>query len=270
MGMLVTKADGRTEKFDRKKIAKTCINAGLPAAKAEAVAKYIEKSVTDGTATHRIYQMILTELRKYDERTPLIYRLREAVARLDPEAFEIFIVKVLEAYGYKCEWNVIIDGEIIEHQVDITAKNGGSYMVECKKHFNPHRDCGLGEIMEVWARLDDINRGRSRHFDAAWVITNTKFSEHAKKYAKGKEMRLTGWRHKGRDSLERLLHSKKIYPVTILGIDGKTTGRLVQNGFIGLNDVISRREELYKTGVDKKTASKIISQAKTLINNKSQ
>ncbi|MBI5347349.1 MAG: restriction endonuclease [Candidatus Aenigmarchaeota archaeon] len=262
--MFVIKANGESEKFDKKKIIRTCMRAELPMKEAKEVANKIEKNVTSGTSTKRIYKLILKELQKYSEKSMFVYRIREAIARMDSEVFEKFVEKLLEEHGYMCSWNRIIKGEIVEHQVDLIAKNEMSYLVECKKHANPHRDCGLGETMEVWARLDDINRGGRNHFDKAWIITNTKFSEHAKRYAEGKKIRLTGWRYKEEDSLENLVKAKKLYPVAILSIDKRTVSMLEKNGFITIKDVIKNEKKL-GSKFGKKLAYEIVQQSGKLL-----
>ncbi len=262
--MYVIKANGERQRFDKNKIVKTCIRAELSVDDAKKIANIVEKKVKEGTTTRKIYDMILQEMEKFNQKAPFLYRLRESVARLDPEIFEIYVEKLLEEHGYKCEWNKIIKGEVVEHQVDIIAKNKMNYLVECKKHFNPHRDCGLGETMEVWARLDDINRGSKYKFGKAWIITNTKFSEHAKRYANGKGMRLTGWKYRGSDSLEKMVQTKKFYPVTILRTDKRTIGVLANNGFVSIKQVVYDEKRFRKLRIINNHED-ILKQAKSIL-----
>ena len=213
--MYVIKADGSKQEFSEAKIVNTCVRAGVPQDAAVKIAKKISSSLTNGATTHTIYTMIVDELDTLD--TGSMFMLREAVANLDPESFEIYIKKILEAHGYKCAWNKLIKGKYVEHQVDVIASKEKNFVVECKRHFNPHRFTGLGICLQVQARLSDIMAGKSEYnFDAAWVVTNTKFSDHAKHYAKGIGIRLTGWRYENEFSLENLIQNKKMLPVTLL------------------------------------------------------
>jgi hypothetical protein len=240
----VIKADGRREEFEAGKIIRTCIRAGAKEKEAEAIAGIIKRSIKEGDSTHKIYRMIIAELDKKEDKTSLVYRLREATAILDSISFELYVKAILNANGYNCKWDNIIKGRFVEHQVDIVAeKEGRLYLVECKHHKNHHRFCGLGNVLEVQARLEDIadgfrNRDNRYEFDAAWVITNTKFSDHAKKYAKGKCIRLTGWRSKN-FPLEKMAEENKVFPITILK-DLPLHKRLLLQGIVTLQDLTEK------------------------------
>jgi hypothetical protein len=255
--MNVIKADGTKERFDRAKIINTCLRAGADKGTAEMVANKIGKTISDNTTTHDIYHMILKELERLEDRSSLLFRLRESVALLDSESFELYIKKVLEASGFKCEWNKKVKGYFVEHQVDIIAHEQNKYgsviyLVECKRHFNPHRFTGLGTCLQVQARFEDLLDGfkakrNSTKFDSAWIATNGKFSDHAKMYAKGKNMRLTGWHYEERWELERLIQSKGIFPITILD-NNQEVKELLAKKIITINDFLkskySRRKNM--------------------------
>jgi transcriptional regulator NrdR family protein len=241
--MYVTKTDGRKEPFRRNKIIRTCLRAGVDAKTANDIADKIERSIADGFPTRKIYDMILTELDRRPGRPSFVYRLREAVAEIDLLGFELFVKKVLEAHGYQCEWEKIIHGKSVEHQVDIIARKNRLFLVECKRHDNPHRLCGLGIVLQVQARFEDIHDGflsglHDYDFNRAWLINNTKFSEHAKRYANAKNIRLSGWSYRGNDSLEKLIESKKMYPVTILKIKKSVKTMLLNNNVVTVYDVL--------------------------------
>ena len=191
--MLVTKFNGRKEEFQKEKIINTCVRAGASQDVAQKIANEIEGKAYDGITTKEIYAMIKKLLDSYETIAGRVYTLREAIANLDPMIFEIFVKRILENYGYICEYNKIIRGLAVEHQVDIVArtKEQELILVECKRHRNPHRFCGLDTCLQVYARLEDILDGVKNNlniyeFNHAWIITNTKFSEHAKQYAKAK------------------------------------------------------------------------------------
>ncbi|HIG96745.1 MAG TPA: hypothetical protein HA230_00135 [Candidatus Aenigmarchaeota archaeon] len=245
--MYIIKADGRKEEFSEEKIVGTCVRAGVSNAVARRIAKKVAGSVQNGTTTHKIYTTILDELDKASGHS--LFALREAVANLDPTTFELYVKKVLEAHGYKCTWNKLIQGMYVEHQVDLIATKEKTFLIECKRHFNPHRFTGLGICLQVDARLNDIvtgsKNGKNNYkFDAAWVVTNTKFSEHAKLYAKGIGIRLTGWRYEKEFSLETLIQSKKVLPVTILKTDIAVHHQLINKKIITLQDLLREKPKI--------------------------
>ena len=249
--MYVLKKDGRKDIFNKAKIIATCMRAGAAEKTASAIADKIASSISDGTSTHAIYRMVLDELEKRSGASKFLFQLRDAIANLDSQSYEIYAKKLLESHGYACEWNKIIEGNSVEHQVDIVAKSrpgashSGLFLVECKKHFNPHRFCGLGTILQVQARLEDIIDGfaagrNSYNFTQAWVFNNTKFSEHAKRYAEKKNILLTGWRYKDKLSIESMSQKTKTFPITILNPDISDQVKLLQQGIITCNDLLTK------------------------------
>ncbi len=245
--MYVIKADGRKEEFSEEKIIQTCMRAGVSAETAKSIAKKVKAAFPAGTTTHKIYSFVLDELDRIGDTG--LFTLRESVASLDPTSFEIYVKKVLEAHGYKCAWNKLIQGRYVEHQVDILAFKEKNFIVECKRHFNPHRFTGLGICLQVDARLNDLrlggNSGKNKYnIDAAWIVTNTKFSEHAKHYAKGTGIRLSGWRYEEEFSLEKLIQSKKVLPVTLLKMDPAQLRTFVQKNIITLDDLMREKPKV--------------------------
>ncbi len=264
--ILVKKADGRKEVFDPKKIINTCMRAGLSRKAAEGIVRKVVPKFYEGIRTRDIYAMVLKELERTEDRSSMVFRLREAVSQMPSDKFELYVKKILESLGYKCQWNVLVKGKCVEHQIDIIAEKAGKkYLVECKHHINPHRFCGLGIILQVQARLEDIKDGfaerkNSIDFRKAWIITNTKFSEHAKSYAEGKSLLLSGWKYKPRMSLEDMIQEKRLYPVSIITMDKLLKKKLLDQGILTVQDAMANI-----TGIDKKSADYIRSQARLLL-----
>lgn len=264
----VTKFDGRREEFDREKIVRTCLRVGVSREGALKIAESIEKSAFDGISTSEIYSSVKKELSRFEKTTAMVYGLREAVSSMDPKIFEIYVKKLLEASGYKCEYDRIIPGLCVEHQVDVIATKGTEHLVECKRHHNPHRFCGLGVCLQVQARLEDIMDGyrsgaNKENFSRAWIITNTKFSDHAKKYANAKKIKLTGWKYPDKESFEILADSARAYPVTMLKAKKETIDRLISSGIITIHDMSG--DSLSHAGIERSIASRLLSQKSAIL-----
>lgn len=263
--MLVTKFDGRKEEFQREKIINTCIRAGALQEVAIKIADEIESKAYDGITTKEIYELIKRLLEKHEATSAKIYALRESIANLDPFIFEIFIKRVLESYEYVCEYNKLIQGLAVEHQIDIVArsKTNELILVECKRYRNPHRFCGLDTCLQVYARLQDILDGFNKNkniynFKRAWIMTNTKFSEHAKQYAKEKEIILTGWKYPENEGLEILIQKKAIYPVNILKTKKKIIEKIIQSGIVIIREL--DEDKLRKIGISESIIRSLIKQ----------
>ena len=243
----VTKADGTKQEFDAEKILQTCLRAGLSKKEAAGVASAVRKKAYDGIRTREIFRLIEDEIgTKHEKSAYNAYniRLRDAIADLDPVSFEGYAKKVLEMSGYGAEWNTIVKGRYVEHQIDVIASKAGKrFLVECKHHFNPHRFTGLGTCLQVQARMEDINAARHL-FDCSWIFTNNKFSEHAKKYARGIGIRLTGWRYERKFSIESMVRGSGMFPVTVLRAGKEEARRLLRKNIITIGDLEERGKDV--------------------------
>lgn len=265
--VFIIKFDGRKEEFDREKIIRTCLRVGVGREKSEELARKIESSVKDGMTTKEIYKNLMKELKSFEKKAAAAYSIREIVSELPPDIFELFVKKILETHGYKCNHNVLIKGLCVEHQVDIIARNDWNYLVECKRHRNPHRFCGLITSLQVYARFEDIKDGfksgkNVENFDRAWIITNTKFSDHAIQYAQAKNIMLTGWNFPHEMSFAKMIDDKLLYPITVLRIKKSDIERLFAKGIITIHDI---EEKNLRECIDEKTTKNIIDQKKRLL-----
>lgn len=250
--MYVIKSDGRKEEFDEKKVYRSCIRSGASKKQAQEVVNFIRKDLYDGVTTKEIYSKVREKLKEINPKHSMKYSLREALSELGPEAFEVYISNLLEENGYKCEWNVLIKGASVEHQIDIVAtKDGKAYLVECKRHERFQRFSGLKTILQIHARLQDIKKGYNEktcdyNFNSAWIITNTKFSQHAIDYAKANKIKLTGWKYPKNQGIEKLVNDSKSYPITVLHVKDEYKTKLNNNKIVSVGMFMHSNEEEIK------------------------
>lgn len=195
----VRKFDGQKEPFDRQKALNSILRAGASKKNAPLVLAKIENRLYPGISTKEIYGFLHQELKQSGLKPESkFFRLREALGKMPPMDFEKLVAQILSLERFNSEWNVFLQGYCTEHQIDVLASNKGQfYLVEVKRRRNPHRDTGLGEVIELWGRFKDIgeNSKNERTIKEAWLITNTKFSLHAKKFARCRGIKLLGWRY---------------------------------------------------------------------------
>ena len=241
----IVKADGSTRQFSFKKLVNSVKRSGASSVIAKDVATAVLKKLPPKVTTNQIYDLIYKELRGARMHpVAQIYSLRRSLSDLSPEEWEKYTAKLFSYYGYKTEWNKIIPGAAVEHQVDVVATKGNKqWLIECKHHYSFHNDTGLGEVLRVQARLEDIQDGYKKkttkyNFSGAWLVVNTKFSDHAKRYSAAKGLKLSGWRYPDQYSLERLIQDQSVFPVTILNVDKKTQNFLLHNGIITIQDLL--------------------------------
>lgn len=198
----VTKQSGKREPYRAQKVLDSIVRSRVEPNRAQEILAKVESRLFDGISTGELYRLVSRQIVSEGlKEASSLYRLREALAAMDSIDFEEFIRNILAAQGYEAEWNVVVPGACVEHQGDVIARDqqGRTYWVEVKHHVQYHRDTDLGTVVELWGRLQDLEEGlrQNKHryrFANAWLITNTKFSEHARRYAACKKLRLTGWR----------------------------------------------------------------------------
>ena len=270
MSIFVIKADGSRQLFDREKVVRTCIRMCA----SREIAEEIEMKIYEGIETSKILQMIFRLLSKYKREVKHIICLRRSLSLLNPKPdFERFIQILLSEHGYEVTPNKILRGKCVEHEVDaIVRKNGITYFIEVKHHYNYHSYTGLDESRIARAILEDVTEGyqlglNDSRIDKAMIICNTKFSDHAKRYAECRGISQIGWNSPPYRSLQTLIEEKKLYPITCLkGIRTTTKEKLASAGIILLKQLTEiSPEELMKTGISKKTLDSMIKKARTLI-----
>ena len=275
MAIFVTKADGTKELFDREKVVRACLRMGATGQVAETIAEKIEMNLYDGVETRKILQMIFRQLSRHEPAVKHKIDLRKALSLMKPKPdFEFFIQTLLSEHGYEVTPNQIVNGKCVEHEVDAIARRDGlTYIVEVKHHFNYHILTGLDVSRVVRAVFEDVTEGfelglNSLKIDKAMIVCNTKFSEHAKRYAECRGIKHIGWNSPPDLNLQTMIAEKKLYPTTYLkGLTITTTERLAQAGIVLLKQLTAKdpRELRGETRLPKETLDVIIKRARMIV-----
>jgi len=196
----VTKHNGSQQVYDQSKVINALKNSGIQDDRIPVILFEIEKTLYPGIATNEIYKKLHQEIaQKVSQTDAQFFRAREGLAKVGSFVFEKLISEILTTQGYNCTWNVMVPGFCIEHQTDVVATKGDQKLfVEVKHHRNEHRDTGLGDAVETWGRIMDIRESanpESKSFTGAVLVVNTKFSQHAIKFAACRRVQLLGWRY---------------------------------------------------------------------------
>jgi len=244
--MWVVKASGETEKFDPKKIKRTCLRAGVSEELANKIVKEVKKKSYNGISTKEILNITLKLLNKKKPHVAARYDLKGAMFRLGPAGFifEHFIGEILKEYKYTTKVHNILKGSCVSHEVDIIAtKRNKNYMIECKYHNLPGIYTGLREVLYTYARFLDLLDGAKQklcqRFEQAWLVCNTKFSEDAIQYSKCKGIKLVGWNYPEDNSLKTLIEKKKLYPITMIrSLDAGSLDKMSYSDFVLAIDLL--------------------------------
>ncbi len=231
------------------------------------VAERIEKRVYEGMPTKQILQLIFRFLQRDKPGYGHLFDLRKGLSLMasKPE-FEMFVQLLLSNHGFEVTPNTILRGRCVEHEVDaIARKNGVTYFVEAKHHFSYHALTGLDESRIARALLEDVSEGFKLgtvdfQVDKAMIVTNTRYSEHAIRYGKCRDIAQIGWNYPAQRGLEDLIEEKKLLPLScIRGLSSDDRFRLVNSGLVLIKQVISEdpRELAKETGIPRSNTEDI-------------
>ena len=272
MGVYITKADGSRQLFDREKVVRTCLKMGVNRSIAYKIVDEVEQQLYDGITTNKIFNLTFGLLRNYKPTIKHFLDLRKSLSLMDskPE-FEKFVQILLSYNGYSVSGNRLLIGKCVKHEVDgIAQKNGITYFVEAKHHQNYHSPTGLDESRIARAVLEDVIEGyelgkNKLRIDRAMIVTNTRFSEHAKIYGKCRNILQIGWSSPTKIALQNMIEEKKAHPLSCInGLKNNTRKRLVNSGVVLIKQLMDfDTSNLSKiSGISISTLKKVIEKAK--------
>jgi hypothetical protein len=256
----IIKESGEVEKFDREKLRKSLLNSGVRSEDIEGLMDMVSRTLQPPYTTRKVFRAAKKYMRRYDLVCTMKYSLKEAIYALGPSGypFERYIGKVLEKDGYKVEVGRFVEGACVTHEVDVVAlRDDSCYVVECKFHQNRRTISDVKTALYVHARFRDIREAgdacpNGSHLLKGMIVTNTRFSSEAVKYAKCVGLETLGWKYPHERSLEKVIEQDRTYPVTILPAATKAIVRaLIENGIVLASEVrdMDARRLTRKTGI---------------------
>jgi hypothetical protein len=242
---------------------------------AEDVAQSVEGSLYDGISTEKILLMILRLLENHKPAIRHLLDLRKRLSLMDskPE-FEHFVQLLLSEIGYDVTSNQIIRGKCVEPEVDAVArKDGVTYFIEAKHHINYHTPTGLDESRIARAVLEDVTEGFNLglvdlQIDGAMIITNTRFSEHARLYGNCRKIIQIGWSSPSGHALRNLIEEHNLHPLTCLkGLRTEMRRKMVSGGILLIKQLVEENPDTLarRIGVSKKVLERLIETARTSV-----
>ena len=225
MKKYVLKASGEKELFSDNKIYGSLLKAGASPSLANKTTEEVQTELKGEIGTDKVYNSILEQLTNTEPQIAIKYSLKRAIMKLGPTGylFEKYIARILQEYGYTTEVGQKVNGYCVNHEVDVIAlQNNQHFMVECKYHNEPGIRSDIKIVLYIYARFLDVERawklkeGHESMFHQAWLVTNTKCTSDAIRYASCMNMRIISWHYPKEASLEYLIENKELYPITIL------------------------------------------------------
>ena len=276
MAVPVIKASGEAENFDARKLADSLVRSGAPESVARDIAEKVSQQVVPSLHTKHIFRMAKKMLRQYNRVSGMRYSIKRAIYSLGPTGypFEKYVARILKAYGYSVEVNRVIKGYCVSHEVDVLASiDDRRCLIECKHHANGEKPADVKIALYVHSRFNDIKKAfevsehLNSHLHEGWLVTNTRCSADAVKYAECVGMKIISWRYPEKGSLESLIEAKRLYPVTILPAATRNSVQTLTTRDIILADDIAGmelQEFIERSGLDRPAATSIKREADEL------
>lgn len=282
----ITKANGEREIFVPQKLRDSFRRAKASPEVAERVLQHVMSELKDGATTTDIYRHAFDLLKKEEKPAAVRYSLRKAIMDLGPTGFpfELLVAEIFRSRGFEVTTDATVTGKCVEHEVDIAAWNDGE-LIMCEAKF--HNEIGLKSDLKValyvnsrWEDLKDQDfdlkefnptlsrdaglRG-TRKLTEGWLVTNTKFSVSAIKYAKCRNMKLVGWNYPEEGGLQDLIEEARLHPITCLeSITKHEEQMLMSSGIILCKQALENPDVAASAGLPQEKIKKMLEEIKLI------
>jgi len=269
----VLKADGTTEFFKVEKLRRSLRRSGATPSEVIDVIKAVEERLYDGMKTQEIYRLAFDLLREAAVPVATRYSLRRALFGLGPTGFpfEVFLGRLFAKEGYSTRTGIILEGHCAPHEIDIAAyRSDHSFVGEAKFHARPGIKTDLQVAMYSYARLLDLRDRKICQDDICginefWLITNTKFTSTAERYANCVGITLLSWDFPHRDNLHDRIQRAGIYPITVLqSLSHNQIMTLIGRGLILCEDIVASPHQLRSLHLSPRKYEAVLQEATTV------
>lgn len=273
MSFQVVKIDGSVEPFNVQKLRNSLQRSGATEEEMSSIITEVESTLYDGIRTQEIYRHAFELLRNSEATVAARYSLRRALFNLGPTGFpfEDFLSRLFTHEGYTTKTRVILQGNCAEHELDVAAyKADHSFVAEAKFHAHPGIKSDLQVALYSFARLHDLQNAKICSEDICGIkelliVTNTKFTSAAEKYARCTGLKLLSWNQPNENNLHDRIQNSGMYPITVLQSLSQSQKRaLIERGVIVCTDLIEKPHLLRHAHISPKRMDIVLSEAQSL------
>jgi len=273
--LFITKKSGEVELFSFEKLKKSLQKSGATTEEINTIIEGIKPRLYDGISTKKIYKKAFSFLKKNNPTIASKYGLKRALFELGPTGypFERLVGALLKQKGYTTKVGVILQGECVTHEIDVLAeKDGNTYAIECKFHSKASFSSNVKTPLYINSRFRDIqkqwnkNPKNKTYLKQGWLVTNTKFTIDAIKYAECIGLRLLSWDYPKNNGIAKNIDHFGLYPITTLtSLSKLEKEQIIENDIILMNELQETPAILYKIGISSNRIKKILSEVDKLI-----
>jgi Holliday junction resolvase-like predicted endonuclease len=268
------KYSGDVVPFDVNKLINSIRRAQASEELIQQIVEQVDDQIYDGITTKKIYQMAFKILKGKSRVSASKYKLKKALMELGPSGFpfEKLVGKLLEYEGFATKVGVIVQGNCVQHEIDVIAKKGDThYMIECKYHSDQGRFCNVKIPLYIHSRFLDVEKqwkqqkGHEDKLHRGGVFTNTRFTTDAVQYGKCVGLLLTSWDYPMGNGLKDRIDKLGLHPLTALTTLTKAEKtKLLDTGIVLCKELNEKPVILKQIGIDEKRHKKILEDSEEL------
>lgn len=224
-------------------------------------------------STSDIYARAFHALRATQKIAAARYSLRRALFGLGPTGFpfERYLAELFVAEGYEVKVGGYLHGKCVRHEIDIAAYRADhAFVAEAKFHSRPDIKSDLQTVMYAHARkLDLVGKyicaDDTCGINDFFVVTNTKFTTHARRYAACVSLKLLSWDFPVRNTLYDRIRQHRLYPITVLQeLTKSQKQQLISKHILLCRDVLEAPRILTRLKLSKKRIEAVKAEARQL------
>ena len=272
--VLIKKYSGEYEAFDVNKLINSLRRSRADEDIIQDVARKVQEQIEEGMTTKKIYQLAFRMLKRKSRVSASKYKLKKALMELGPTGFpfEKLVGKLLAHEGFSTQVGVIVQGNCVQHEVDVIAQKGNKhYMIECKYHSDQGRFCNVKIPLYIHSRFLDVEKqwkhqkGHEAKLHKGGVYTNTRFTTDAIQYGKCVGMLMTSWDYPRGNGLKDRIDKSGLHPLTALTTLTKAEKtKLLDEGIVLCKELHESPKLLEKIGIDTKRHKKVLEDSREL------
>jgi uncharacterized protein YqgQ len=272
--VIIVKASGEKVPFNPRKLETSLLKSGASETVVHEILSEIQNIFSEEMTTKEIYKKAFSILKKRNNSTAARYKLKKSLLELGPSgfAFEKLVAKILEFQGYRTKVGKIVQGNCVNHEIDVVAQNPTEYvMVECKFHNEAKRICDVKVPLYIHSRFMDVEKRRTAlpkkdsKIHKGLIVTNTRFTIDAVTYGKCVGLKLISWDYPKNNSLKELIDKSGLHPITSLTkLSIAEKQKLLKMGKVLSSDICKNPSLLETIGVSSRRQKNILREAHDL------
>ncbi|WP_338378034.1 ATP cone domain-containing protein [uncultured Flavobacterium sp.] len=273
----IIKANGDKALFQVEKLINSLRRSQANETLIQQIVEQVEAVLYDGMTTKQIYKMAFKMLKGKSSVSASRYKLKKALMELGPTGFpfEKLVGKLMEHEGFATEVGVIVQGNCVQHEIDVIAqKENNHYMIECKYHSDQGRFCNVKIPLYIHSRFLDVEKqwerqkGHEAKLHKGGVYTNTRFTTDAIQYGKCVGLLMTSWDYPYGNGLKDRIDKSGLHPLTALTTLTKNEkAKLLDKGIVLCKELHENPTILDQIGISKTRQKNILDDSNVLCSN---